>query len=283
MIKQLSQKENDLKDFFEFFKKSPNSAFGQNFLIDDKVLFDIAKASGAKKGDKILEIGPGLGFLTEELLNREAKVFAIEIEKTFFDYISKKFSKNKNFEVERADILSISNVEIKENLGNKQFKIVSNIPYQITGKIIKKFISSELPKPDECFLLVQKEVGERICATEGDMSLLSLSVRLYCEPRIVFEVKKDCFWPSPKVDSCLVAFENIQEQPLFEVEERNFWKIAKIGFSSPRKKLKNNLSAGFGARGEEIEALFEEIGLNKNARAEDLDVACWVRLSEKLK
>jgi 16S rRNA (adenine1518-N6/adenine1519-N6)-dimethyltransferase len=254
----------------------PSPSAGQNFLTDKNILEKIVNASGVGNGDAILEIGPGFGGLTELILSRGASVFCVELDKRLSKYARERFKDQNRFFILEKDILKVENSEIENILGG-EFRVVSNIPYQITGKIIKKFISSDSPKPKECFLLVQKEVAQRICAKKGKMNLLALSVDLYAKPKIEFVVSKNAFWPEPKVDSALIAIKDISEKPKFDVDERLFWKIARAGFSSPRKQLKNNLLCIFSTK-EGLELAMKECNIPQNSRAQELDIEDWVRL-----
>ncbi|PJC40981.1 MAG: ribosomal RNA small subunit methyltransferase A, partial [Parcubacteria group bacterium CG_4_9_14_0_2_um_filter_41_8] len=189
---------------------NPSQNKGQNFLIDEEVLQGIITIADIKKKDQILEIGPGFGVLTRELLYAGADVLSVELDKKLAAYLKKEFKDNSHLQILEKDILSVSNQEIFKAL-NGAFRVVSNIPYHITGKIIKKLVSSELPKPESAVLLVQKEVAERVCAEKGNMSMLALSVQAYACPRIALDVDKESFWPVPKVDSSVLVIEGIRE------------------------------------------------------------------------
>ena len=264
-----------IKDLARKLQIRPSSILGQNFLVDEDVLKKIIKTADIKKGDKILEIGPGLGILTRALLQAGASVLAIERDKKLVKYLQDHFSDYPDLRILEKDILKISNKEIFNLLGGK-FRVVSNIPYQITGKIIKKFVSSELPKPESAILLVQKEVAQRVCAQKGKMSMLALSVQAYAKPEISIDVPKTAFWPVPKVDSSLLRINGIKERIEPNIDEKRFWQIARIGFSSPRKQLKNNLSCGLRIDQAEVSRALSECRISDMARAQELGVEDWI-------
>ena len=168
---------------------------------------------------------------------------------------------------------------------NQKYKIVANIPYYITSPIIKLFLESSV-NPKEIILLVQKEVAERICGAPGKMSVLALSVQIYGEPKIIDFVSKNSFWPPPKVDSAILKISNIKSadevKKNLELENaslKNLFRIIKIGFSSKRKKLANNLSVGLDLEKEEVLKIFEKLRINKNVRAQELSLEEWTKLT----
>lgn len=262
-------------------RPSPNS--GQHFLIDQNVLDAIVEYADIAGTDRVLEIGPGFGVLTEELVLRAGAVLAVEMDQRLVAHLSNKFRGNKKFHIEQNDILKVPNLELAEKLGGEGFRVISNIPYQITGKIVRKLVSDTTPKPVDALLLVQKEVGERICAKPGKMNLFALATQLYAKPSVVFIVPKDSFWPVPAVASALLHIAEIQPHPRYTIQNiKHFWQVARIGFSSPRKQLHNNLASGLGIAEASATAALAEIGLNKTVRAQELSVQEWVRLAELL-
>jgi 16S rRNA (adenine1518-N6/adenine1519-N6)-dimethyltransferase len=260
----------------------PKEGLGQNFLVDKKILDSIICSADVTNNDNILEIGPGFGVLSKELARRAKKVLLVETDRTLFAYLKKEFSQKENFEIINEDILKIPNKKIKEKLGG-DYKIVSNIPYSITGKIIRKFVSDSDSKPFDAFFLVQKEVAERICAKPGKMSLLALSVQIFGNPEIIFNVSKNSFWPEPKVESSFLRISKISKEPkIFVLDIKKFWQTAKIGFSSPRKQLHNNLVAGFKKSIKEVEEALNLSGIKKTARAQELSLEQWQELCKFL-
>lgn len=266
-------KEEDLKVL---------KSLGQNFLTDEKVLDDMVKAADLKENDVAIEIGPGMGVLTFELAKIARKVIAIEKDRKMSGFLRREIEKipegQQNIEILNEDILGINLPEFLREQGIAKYKVVANIPYYITSMIIKLFLETQV-QPEMMTLLVQKEVAERICAGKGDMSVLALSVLLYGNPEIVRVVGKDSFYPVPKVNSAILKINNIEKKYLPE-DYAKIFRLIKIGFSSKRKKLANNLSAGLKMEKEEIENILSGCGIAKNARAQDLEVADWIRFKD---
>ena len=257
---------------------------GQNFLIDYDVLEDIVSAAHLRREDRIVEIGPGFGILTERLAQGSSHVLAIELDTTLYTYLSDRFGQNENITIVNRDVMSISNEEIATMCGpDEAYRVIANIPYQITGKIVKKFVSDTGPKPKDMLMLVQKEVAERICAQPGKLSLLGISVQLYAKPEIVRKVQRTAFWPEPRVDSTLLYIGNIQEKSTYPIQDmEGFWRLLRIGFSSPRKKLSHNLASGIDIQQRDAEELLKDLGLSEKVRAQELSIDDWVGLSRAL-
>ena len=192
----------------------PTKSKGQNFLIDGNILNKIVQAADLKKTDTVLEVGPGLGCLTMELAKRAGKVISVELDRKLAAYLREMIQEYNNVEIVEGDILKLG-VRGPANRAGRQgsgtayslfpvgYKIVANLPYNITSRFLRKFLTAE-NKPSEMVLMIQKEVAQRICAKAGDMSLLAVSVQYYGQPKIVDYVSKNCFWPSPEVDSAIL-------------------------------------------------------------------------------
>lgn len=268
-------KEEDLKVL---------KSLGQNFLIDEKALEDIIAASQLNPGDTAVEVGPGMGVLTFALSKRCKKVIAIEKDKRMSSFLRKEilktFGENSNIEVISGDILKLNLPKLFQERGIGKYKVVANIPYYITSPITKLFLETEI-QPEMIVVLMQKEVAERICAEKGDMSILALSVLLYGKPELVRIVGKDSFYPVPKVDSAILRISDISRKYSSE-EYASIFKVIKIGFSAKRKKLSNNLAAGLEIGKDKAEDLLLQIGVDKNARAQDLEVEDWIRLKDAI-
>ncbi len=250
---------------------------GQNFLIDDEVLKKIITAADIKSSDTVLEIGPGLGVLTGELAKKAGKVIGVEKDDKLAEMLRGKFS-NTNVKILNQDALEFD----PSDLGN--YKLVANIPYNITSLIIRKFLEAE-NKPGLMVLMVQKEVAERIVARPrstgsgqaGDMSLLAISVQFYADAEIVEIVKNTSFFPVPKVDSAIIKLSTIICQ-LSADEEKSFFRIVKFGFAAKRKTLENNLSSGMHITKGETADIIRRAGLDEKIRAQDLSVEDWISL-----
>lgn len=275
--------DQEIKKLCREYGIYPKQSKGQNFLLCEEVIYKIISASDIKKGEVILEVGPGFGFLTKELAARAGKVVGIEFDEKLYKASRERLKGFKNVELKNRDILKLAANDLKTSLG-KDYKIVANLPYNITGNFLKKFLSMEF-KPNLMVLMLQKEVAERISALPGKMSLLSVSAQYYSRPEIILSVPKRCFYPVPEVDSAVVKF-NIKKEHLRE-DEKKFFQIARIGFSARRKMLKNNLYNGFkgmgvNITGKDIEDILIKSDLKINARAQDLSVEDWKRLAMNL-
>ncbi|MEX2010366.1 MAG: 16S rRNA (adenine(1518)-N(6)/adenine(1519)-N(6))-dimethyltransferase RsmA [Parcubacteria group bacterium] len=258
----------------------PKKSMGQNFLTSVGALNAIVEAADIKKGEVILEAGPGKGVLTKELLKKGAQVIAVEKDDRLAEYIKEIFDpemKDGKLVLVHADILDF---EIKLIMhGITHWKLISNIPYYITGQFLRKFLSARA-QPERMVLILQKEVVERILAKDGKESILSLSVKAYGKPRFVQTIKAGSFTPMPKVDSAIVSIENISKEFFKGFTEDGFFSLVRAGFASKRKKLTSNLSGEFPK--EKVLLAFEELGLDPNTRAEDVKLETWQKLSEKI-
>ncbi len=279
-------------------------SLGQNFLRDESVLDKIISAGELSPEDNILEIGPGEGALTKKLLEKVGKVVAVEKDSRLEDADSvlqklNKTGKNpasagrepgvlpSNLIIYFDDILDVNFPKIlKENDFDKNgYKVIANIPYYITGKIIRLLFEQKI-KPKLIVLLVQKEVAERICALKGRESILSLSVKYFAQSEIVDYVSREVFEPVPKVDSAILKIKpfKLSEKNYLEDEnlERDFFRLVKIGFSSPRKVLINNLKNGLQLDRSSLEQIFKKLQLNPTIRAEKLTLQQWLKLAEEI-
>lgn len=257
-------------------------SLGQNFLKSREALIVMCNEGDINTKDTILEIGPGKGALTKYLLSKSKKVIAVEKDKNLIKILEEKFSneiKEKNLILIEDDILGINTKKL--GLKNGKYKIIANIPYYITGAIIKKFLTDEI-RPEKIILLVQKEVAWRIIGKDKKESILSLSIKIFGNPRYIMKVGKKLFSPSPKVDSAIIAIDKI-ENPynLTKEEVECFFNIVKASFAHKRKVLKKNLESI--AEKENIEEVLKNLSLDKNTRAEDISIDKWIYIVKNLK
>lgn len=252
----------------------PKRSLGQNFLKSEKIAQEIVEAGEVGPEDVVLEIGPGKGILTEELLKKAKKVIAVEKDKELTDYLAQKFSKeieNKKLEIIHGDILHLE-AELPS-----EYKIIANIPYYITSRFLRTFLESDF-QPSLMVLMVQKEVAERIVGKlarrRGGESLLSISVKAYGRPEIIRKVPAGFFSPAPKVDSAVLKisgiskdFFNLPDMRCREGAENKFFETVKKGFSQKRKMLINNLKAG--------KEVFTACNIDEKARAEEVSLGQW--------
>jgi 16S rRNA (adenine1518-N6/adenine1519-N6)-dimethyltransferase len=247
-----------------------NKRLGQNFLIDTKVINDMIEAAGLSKNDCVLEVGPGLGVLTEKLAEKAGKVVAIEKDKKFAEYLKKKFKSYNNVEIIHGDIL-------KEEIKLKKYKIIANLPFYLTSRFMRQFLEMK-NKPDLMVLLMQKEVAGRIASEPGKYSVLTVSSLLYGMPKVMRQISPKSFYPRPDVD-CAVLKMDIYDEPKYKVDDVElFFKIVKSGFSARRKQIHNTLSAGLQIEGSVIKEILKEAGIDSKRRAQTLNMDEWVEL-----
>lgn len=274
-----------IKNFCKKYGIRPQKKYGQNFLIDQEVLETMVRAADLGKDDVVLEIGSGFGALTSELANRVGRVIAVEADWKMAKAASEILAEYKNVEIIQEDVLKfkVSSFPPKADplLADKfqkyGYKIVANLPYQITSAIFRKFLENE-PRPESMTVMVQKEVAERIC-NEG--SLLSLSIKFYGQPEIVAVVPRRAFWPEPEVDSAILKISRIKnesEANLKRIDSNKFFRLAKIGFSARRKQLQNNLAGGLRLPNKDVQDILRKIGFDPKIRAQDLGIRDWIKI-----
>jgi len=250
-------------------------SLGQNFLKSEKALSQIMEAGEIEPRETVLEIGPGLGALTEKLLLSGARVIAVEKDDNLFTKLKGKF-KNE-LEEGRIALIHEDIMDFKIETLREKYKLIANIPYNITGAILEKFLSAS-HQPEKMVLLVQKEVAERIVARDGKESILSISVKAYGKPTYIDRVLAGSFVPAPKVDSAIISIENISKDFFQDFSEESFFRILKAGFLAKRKKLSSNLSTF--AHKEKLEAALVTLGFTPNARAEELPPQGWRKITQ---
>jgi 16S rRNA (adenine1518-N6/adenine1519-N6)-dimethyltransferase len=248
-----------------------NKALGQHWLQDRRILSEIADAADIREDDTVLEIGPGLGTLTSELLRRAKNVIAVEFDPELARKLPGQFP-GTNLEIIHQDILNYDLSGLPEG-----YVVVANVPYYITSKIVQMLMTAN-NKPRIAVLLVQKEVAERIAAKPGNMSILAVSAQVYADASLDIEVPREFFTPPPKVDSQVVVLTTRPEPKVTQADERQFFRLVKAGFSAKRKKLRSSLAGGLGISKPEAEALLHACNISPDVRAEDLSIDEWLRL-----
>ncbi len=266
-------------------KIRPKKSLGQHFLNSSHVLEQIISAAAITKDETVLEIGPGTGILTGALLKADAHVIAIEKDDRAYEMLKEKFSKeifDGRLRLTHGDILN------QDIFNTKNYAIVANIPYYITGAILEKFLEHE-PRPNRMVLLVQREVAERIVARppdgtgHGKESVLSISVKAFGDPKIIARVSRGAFTPVPTVDSAILAIENISGSSLAGKNASaigRFFEIVRAGFAHKRKLLIRNLETM--ADREKVAVIWKKFGLDEKVRAEDISVQDWLRIAEHI-
>ncbi len=277
---------NYLQHLCQKYGLTPSKKYGQNFLINEEPITEMLAAGEIKPDDVVVEVGPGFGVLTLVLAEKAKKVISYEIEKKIEPYwVEQILQRRVSDDVTRRDFVKSKNIEIiwgnvlKQNIDLEKYKVIANLPYQITSNVIRKFLEADR-KPEVMVLMVQKEVAERICAKPGDMSVLAISVQYYAEAEIVMQVPRAYFWPVPGVDSAIIKISNIK--PAKASEE--FFRIVKIGFANRRKILIKNLESVVGKQNKEkLKIFFQELGIGEKARAQELSIKQWQGLTDKIK
>ena len=266
---------------FDFQKK-----FGQNFLIDGHVLDKIIASAQISKEDFVLEIGPGIGTMTQYLAEAAGRVVAVEIDKVLIPILKETLVDYENVTVINQDVLKLDIGKLaREENGGRPIKVVANLPYYITTPIIMGLFESHVPI-DSITVMVQKEVAMRMQAGPGskDYGALSLAVQYYAKPYIVANVPPNCFMPRPKVGSAVIRLTKYEEPPVTVKDEKLLFQIIRASFNQRRKTLQNGLnnSPEIPAAKEEIAGAIAELGVQPSARGEALTLAQFAKLADCL-
>lgn len=240
---------------------------GQNFLKDKRAITKLIKAANLTDKDVVLEIGPGTGILTKEIVQKVKKVIAVEKDIRMIKLLKEKFKELKNIEIVQKDIL-----KFKPPTG--KYKIIASLPFYIATPIIKKFLE-EKNQPEQMTLIIQKEVAQRICAQPPKTNILAVSVQYYAQPKIISYISKRSFTPVPKVNSAIIQ---ITPEKKYQRNDQ-FFKVVKAGFSHPRKQLINNLSKELNINKEKIKNILLKNNIQPTQRAETLSIQDWITLS----
>ncbi|GAC1547079.1 MAG: 16S rRNA (adenine(1518)-N(6)/adenine(1519)-N(6)) -dimethyltransferase RsmA [Herpetosiphon sp.] len=253
----------------------PSKELGQNFLIDGDALQTVVDSAELGPRDRVLEVGPGLGVLTHELVQRAGEVVAVEFDRRLAGRLEETLPV-PNLRVLQGDVLRLVP---GESMGSRPYKVVANLPYHITSAILRHFLEAADP-PERMVVMVQWEVAQRIIAAPPDMSVLAHSVQFYATATVVQRVKAEAFFPAPKVDSAVLKLIR-RPHPAVDVDDVNeFFRVIKAGFLQARKKLRNALPAGLASFGRMIDkevviAVLEAADINPDRRAETLTLVEW--------
>ncbi len=270
------------------YRIDPKRSLGQNFLVDETHLDRIAAAADLSPTDVVLEIGPGLGTLTERLAAQAGSVVAVELDDRLIELLRGRFADQPHVRIVHGDILELAPARLivpqeppagqfdNRQFDNRQFnyKVVANLPYYITSAVLRHLLEAEV-RPTLAVVMVQKEVAERICAQPGEMSLLAVSVQFYAAPRIVQRVPAGAFYPPPKVDSAVLRLDVYPQPAVRDVPPARFFQVVRAGFGQKRKQLANSLSAGLARPKPEVAAALAAAGIDPARRAETLSLAEW--------
>ena len=261
-----------------------SKGLGQNFLINPTVCPRMAEMGNARPGWGMIEIGAGVGVLTAELAQRADKVVCIEIDSRLLPILDETLAEYDNIKIVNQDVLKVDlHKLIAEEFPNMPVAVCANLPYYITSPIIMNLLESRLPI-SSLTVMVQKEAAQRICAMPGsrEVGAVSIAVRYYCEPKVLFQVSRGSFMPAPDVDSTVIRLD-IRKQPVVDVKrEEDFFLVVKAAFSQRRKTLSNTLSSGLSMNKTQIAELLERAGVASNLRAEQLSMQQFADIANAL-
>lgn len=261
-----------------------SKGLGQNFLINPTVCPRMAEMGNAQPGWGMIEIGAGVGVLTAELAQRADKVVCIEIDSRLLPILDETLAEYDNIKIVNQDVLKVDlHKLIAEEFPNMPVAVCANLPYYITSPIIMNLLESRLPI-SSLTVMVQKEAAQRICAMPGsrEVGAVSIAVRYYCEPKVLFQVSRGSFMPAPDVDSTVIRLD-IRKQPAVDVKrEEDFFRVVKAAFSQRRKTLSNTLSSGLSMNKTQIAELLERAGIASNLRAEQLSMQQFADIANAL-
>lgn len=273
-----------IKDICQRFGFSFSKSLGQNFIINPSVCPRIAEMGGADAETGVIEIGTGFGVLTHELAKRAKKVVAIELDTRLLPVLEYTLSEHKNVKVINEDVLKVDLASlIREEFAGMDVVVCANLPYYITSPIIMALLEQRLPIK-AVTVMVQKEAAARLCAAmpSRDCGAVTAAVRYYSDPRVLFPVSRGSFMPAPNVDSCVIRLDVKKELPLSGEQERRLFTVIKGAFSQRRKTLQNTLGSSLGLPKPAVADTLLQIGQKPTARAEELSLEDFIRLTETL-
>ena len=274
--------EKETRFILNKYNITANKNYGQNFLIDEFTVNNIVEKSEVNKNDLVIEIGPGLGTLTALLLEKAGKVICIELDPKMITILNERFALYNNFELINNDILKVDLRKlITENSNFKNVKVVANLPYYITTPIIMKLLEDKLDLKT-ITVMVQKEVAKRLAETPGgkETGSITYTINYYTNPEIILEVSKECFIPSPKVDSAVLQLSVLNEPKIKVLDEKLFFQIIKFAFMQKRKTLINSLSNSGLVSKEFLEKMLNDLNIDSKIRAEQLSLEDFGKIAD---
>lgn len=265
---------------------TPSRQQGQHFMIDRQVIDDMIRAAKIASEDTVLEIGPGFGTLTVALAEHARSVWSVELDTRFAPALDKLVTVYPSLHCVYGDIFRVW-PEVSAQLTDRQYKLVSNLPYNITSLVLRRFLE-EVPRPSSATLLIQREVAERVVAPPGQMSILSVAVQFYARPKIIRAVDPSSFWPAPEVHSAILQLDGIGTDPggyqagICQITPQQFFRVVKVAFAARRKQLHNTLAAGLQLEDGEAQTVLSEANIDPTVRAQDLTMDDWVSLVRRV-
>ncbi|SNS45208.1 dimethyladenosine transferase [Anaerovirgula multivorans] len=270
------------KEIIQEYQFRFSKSLGQNFLIDKNILENIVEAANITKEDCVVEVGPGIGSLTQHIADKAGKVVAVEIDRNLIPILQKTLADYDNIEVIHEDVLKVDLHEIIEKkLGGRKVKVIGNLPYYVTTPIIMKFLEEKIPMTSMT-VMIQQEVAQRMEAVPStkDYGALSIAVQYYCEPKIMLKVPPSVFIPQPKVDSTVIRLDVLEKPRVYVEKEKLFFGIVKDAFGKRRKTLLNALSTGGLSLSKElVKEAFEATNIDGNRRGETLSIQEFAELA----
>lgn len=273
-----------IKDILSRHGFTFSKSLGQNFLINPSVCPRMAELSGAGKGVGVIEIGPGIGVLTNELCKLADKVVAIELDKRLLPVLEETLGEYDNLKVINADVLETDlHRLIEEEFSGMEVVVCANLPYYITSPVIMKLLEDKLPI-SAITVMVQKEAAQRICSEVGSRQsgAVTVSVNYYAKPEMLFSVSAGSFMPAPKVDSAVIRLNVLNEPPVNVNDEKKFFSVVKAAFSQRRKVISNSLSSGLSLDKSKTAEILEKSGVPLNTRAEKLSLQNFADIANNL-
>lgn len=264
-----------LKQLLIDYGLKPNKTYGQNFLMDEIILQDMVDVANVSDVDAVIEVGPGIANLTKFLLDTSKQVISIEKDEQFIPILNSLKKKYKHFSYLHEDVLNVDLDTLVEDL--QQYKVVANIPYYVTGKIIQKFLATK-HKPRSMTLLMQKEVAHNLTAKPGNLNLLAISVQLHAEAKLIQVVPAHKFYPAPKVDSAVVHIELYEHEKYKVDDEKFFFKVLRACFLGKRKQIHNTLVNNLGLDKKQVLRILEKLDISATARPQQLTIQQWLDL-----
>lgn len=248
---------------------------GQNFLVEPDVVRSIVDVAGVKSGDRVVEVGPGLGILTRELLGRGVRVYAVELDRELVAFLQRDFAGDDRLTLIERDA---RHVDLQPYVGDEPYHVVANLPYSTGTVIVRRFLELDRP-PTTMTVMVQREVAERITASAPNVSLLSLAAQLFAEVELAFIVPPDVFLPPPKIESAVVRL-TLRSEPLASpIETESLFRLATMAFQRKRKTISNGLSQGLGNDKSTVDAMLGQAGIDPSLRPQAVPLVDWLSLA----
>jgi 16S rRNA (adenine1518-N6/adenine1519-N6)-dimethyltransferase len=248
----------------------PRRSLGQHFLASPGPVRRAIAAAELSPEDAVLEVGPGLGLLTQALLERAGRVVAVELDRALAERLSAWRAQSPHLEVIHGDVLRL---DLCQLFAHRGYKVVANLPYNVAAPTLRHLLEASC-QPTRLVVMVQLEMAERIVAAPGALSILGIAVQFYAEPRIVAKVPPGAFYPPPRVTSAILRLD-VRDQPALPLPPRPFFALVRAGFALPRKQLRNSLAAGLGREPREVAEAIAAAGIDPRRRPETLALAEW--------